>query len=333
MQQTPAFSVKSRVFSHHSPLVFINEASPPAIACEWSCSGQQSETYEAISGSWSTEYLMRNFNELIQYSMRMPYILSLDWFFFSFFVLSSITEGFYVSLWWKVVACRHQILLILLPRAAAVVLFPTLTVACQDDLIVCFRKTHCRKLKKTKQEGLQFQHFALFADSLTINCSSLLCQHSLTHCSGKAFTHWEGERRRRRWKLFILGDRQPQRDASSVLGDRYFAAGCHVAKTKSCLGFCPLPLSFLSHSLLCRSPLFSFLCVLPFFFFLLQPLLAKVTVFHLLCIDPSFLMSCFPPSLFLSWVRLKPGGKAHWCFCRPPSPLFLFSQSQKDNSV
>lgn len=38
-------------------------------------------------------------------------------------------------------------------------------------------------------------------------------------------------------KIVHFGDEQPQRGASSALGDRYLATGSYVAKTRPCLGF------------------------------------------------------------------------------------------------
>lgn len=92
---------------------------------------------------------------------------------------------------------------------------------------------------------------ALFADSRDYELL-VLALPAFTNCSGKGFPllmgrggrrRWRRSRRRgkrRRWdgvKIVHFGDEQPQRGASSALGDRYLATGSHVAKTRSCLVF------------------------------------------------------------------------------------------------
>lgn len=136
------------VLLHHKALVVISKASPPAFICERRGSEQQSETHEAIRGFWSAEYLMRNVNEPIRHSVRMSCILSVDWFYL-FFFLSWTTECFCFSFWW-------QILLVFPPPVRMARL--------------CVEKDAAENLN-TKQEVLRFQHFASFADSLTMNRS------------------------------------------------------------------------------------------------------------------------------------------------------------------
>lgn len=110
-------------------------------------------------------------------------------------------------------------------------------------------------------------------------------------------------------KIVHFGDEQPQRGASSALGDRYLATGSHVAKSRSCL------LSFISPShsntlpsLLYTSAHLLLSHVLPPSFFewlvkgwtlnrVLQSV-RKVTVFDVLFIDVS--LHIFPSPLFLS---------------------------------
>lgn len=112
----------------------------------------------------------------------------------------------------------------------------------KDKPALCFSRGHCRKIRG----GIQFQLCtltALFADSRDYE-SLALALPAFTNGSGKAHWGW-GRRRRDGVKIVHFGDEQPQRGASSALGDRYLATGNHVAKTRSCLVF----FVFFSHSL------------------------------------------------------------------------------------
>lgn len=278
------------VLLHHKALVVISKASPPAFICEQRGSEQQSETHEAIRGFWSAEYLMRNVNEPIQHSVRMSCILSVDWFYL-FFFLSWTTECFCFSCWW-------QILLVFPPPVRMARL--------------CVEKDAAENLN-TKQEVLRFQHFASFADSLTMNRSvsastaftdSLLRKGLRSLRGRKSEKGGGGEGENLKEMLLIHSETvnsQPDPTLPKLSLD--LTPLISFFHTRSSVGL-PLPLRFL-----------------------FSATAEKIDLLYFASISP-FTCPLFLPFPFLSWARLKPGGKAHWCFCRPPSHLICCFHSR-----
>lgn len=282
------------VLLHHKALVVISKASPPAFICERRGSEQQSETHEAICGFWSAEYLMRNVNEPIQHSVRMSCILSVDWFYLFFFFLSWTTECFCFSCWW-------QILLVFPPPVRMARL--------------CIEKDAAENLN-TKQEVLRFQHFASFADSLTMNRSvsaltaftDSLLRKGLRSLRGRESEKGGGGENLKEMLLIHSETVNSQPDPTLPKLSLDLTPLISFFHTRSSVGL-PLPLRFL-----------------------FSATAEKVDLLYFASISP-FTCPLFPPFPFLSWARLKPGGKAHWCFCRPPSPYLLFSQPHRGRSV
>lgn len=207
----------------------------------------------------------RNFNELIQFSKKILYIIgiSLDWF--CFYLLSILifhagkrscysrcADIIFWSLWtpWSGFCCQE--LFVFCCIFGVCVFFSCCSWPDKDDGTLSFRKRHCRRINAGG--ALVPTLTALLADSLWL-WIACLCSGSFHKLLRKGLRSLRGV------EIVHFGDEQPQRGASSALRDRYLATGCHVAKTKSCLGFfSPLSLPlFHFHPLLCMSypPLFS----------------------------------------------------------------------------
>lgn len=207
---------------------------------------------------------------------------------FIFFFLSWTTECFCFSCWW-------QILLIFPPPVRMARL--------------CIEKDPAENLN-TKQEVLWFQHFVSFADSLTMNRSVSALPAFTDSLLRKGLRSLRGRESEKG------GGGENLKEMLVIHSETVNSQPDPTLPKLSLVSDLTPPHLVLSHLLLCRSPP-------PSEILFFQPVLRKVTVFDLLyfaSISP-FTCPLFPPFPFLSWARLKPGGKAHWCFCRPPSRL------------
>lgn len=227
-------------------------------------------------------------------SVRMSCILSVDWFYLYFFQ-SWTTVCFCFSCWW-------QILLVFPPPVRMARL--------------CIEKDTAENLN-TKQEVLRFQHFASFADSLTMNRSvsastaftDSLLRKGLRSLRGRESEKGGGGENLKEMLLIHSETVNSQPDPTLP---------------KLSLDLTPSHL-VLSHSLLCRSPPPS---EVPFFSHCWE------SWFALLCINLSFHLSHFPPFPLSIVSQVEAWRKSSLVLLQTSlSSYLLFSQPHKDRSV